>query len=64
MIGVVGGVALGYLVDVILSKIGIQPVAMLPIEELLDEGPIARRRARRAAKSGAPKGKAGSGGAA
>ena len=47
-IGVVGGVALGYLVDAILSKIGVRPVEMLPIEQLPTEGPIARRRARRA----------------
>jgi membrane protein DedA with SNARE-associated domain len=54
VIGVVGGVSLGYLVDLILSKVGIRPLAMLPVEELPIEGPIARRRARNAARSGAP----------
>jgi membrane-associated protein len=52
-IGVVGGVTLGYLVDLILSKIGVQPPAMVAVEDLLIEGPIARRRA---AKPEAPRG--------
>lgn len=55
VIGVVGGVALGYLVDLILSKIGVQPLAMVAVEELLVEGPIARRRARRATKPRVPR---------
>lgn len=54
VIGVVGGVALGYLVDLVLSKIGIRPPAMLPVEELPIEGPIARRRARRTTTPKAP----------
>ncbi len=47
-IGVVGGILLGYLVDLVLSRVGIQPPAMIPVEELPTEGPIARRRSRRA----------------
>ena len=52
VIGVVGGVAIGYVVDLILSKVGVQAPAMLPVEQLPSEGPIARRRARRAPGSG------------
>lgn len=46
-IGVVGGITLGYLVDLVLSKIGVEPPEMLTAEALPVEGPIARRRARR-----------------
>jgi len=46
-IGVVGGIILGYLVDLVLSKVGVQPPEMVPVDELPAEGPIARRRARR-----------------
>lgn len=46
-IGVAGGIALGYLVDLVLSKFGVPPPAMLPAEELPVAGPIARRRARK-----------------
>jgi membrane protein DedA with SNARE-associated domain len=46
-IGVLGGIILGYLVDLVLSKVGVQPPEMVPVEELPAEGPIARRRARR-----------------
>ncbi len=46
-IGVVGGIVLGYLVDLVLSKVGVQPIEMVPVEELPEEGPIARRRARK-----------------
>ncbi len=49
-IGVVGGIILGYLVDLILSKAGVQPPELIPIDELPDEGPIARRRARRSSE--------------
>jgi membrane-associated protein len=57
-IGVAGGVVVGYLVDLILSRVGIRPPAMLPVEELPIEGPIARRRARRATKPTPSKGPA------
>jgi membrane-associated protein len=60
-IGVAGGVTLGYFVDLILSKVGVPPAAMVPVEELPIEGPIARRRARRATKPGAPEGSKSSG---
>lgn len=63
VIGVVGGVGIGYLVDIILSKVGIQHAELPPIEQLPIEGPIARRRARRATKPGAPKGRKGPGAA-
>ncbi len=53
-IGVVGGIVLGYLVDLILSKVGVRPPAMIPVEELPDGGPIARRRARRSARAEDP----------
>ena len=62
-IGVVGGVILGYLVDLILSKVGVRPPAMVPVEDWPIEGPIARRRARRTTKHGAPEGPSASGGA-
>lgn len=60
-IGVVGGVILGYLVDLILSKAGVQPPAMVPVEDWPIEGPIARRRARRTTKPAAPEGSKASG---
>jgi membrane protein DedA with SNARE-associated domain len=50
-IGVVGGVVFGYLIDLIMSKVGIRPPDLPPVEELPTEGPIARRRARRASGS-------------
>lgn len=58
-IGVLGGVVVGYLVDLIMSKVGVSRPALPPVEELPTEGPIARRRARRSAgakSSGTKKG--------
>ncbi len=52
-IGVVGGIVLGYLVDLVLSKVGVSPAHLPPVEELPAEGPIARRRARKD-RSGSP----------
>ena len=34
VIGVVGGIVIGYLVDQVLSKVGIRAPAMLPVEQL------------------------------
>ncbi len=53
-IGVVGGVVLGYLVDLILSRFGVAPPEMVPVEELPAEGPIARRRARKTVEKDGP----------
>ncbi|HEX7590034.1 MAG TPA: DedA family protein [Demequinaceae bacterium] len=62
-IGVVGGVMLGYLVDLILSKIGVQPPAMVPVEDWPIDGPIALRRPPRTTKPEAPRGPKAPGGA-
>ncbi len=67
-IGVVGGVALGYLVDFILSKVGVQPPEMVPVEDWPVDEPVAPRRARPTTKPKvskvprAPKGSEASGG--
>jgi membrane protein DedA with SNARE-associated domain len=53
-IGVVGGVILGYLVDLFMSKVGVRPPDLPPVEELPTEGPIGRRRARRASRPERP----------
>jgi hypothetical protein len=60
-IGVLGGAIVGYLVDLIMSKVGVRPPALPPVEELPTDGPLARRRARRAAGPKSPGGAKGSG---